>query len=109
MGKLGTLCANDFVKGLILTVIVAALTVIQNSVSAGTLHIDWNIMATTTITTAIAYLLKNLGTGSGGRLFTNSSPPASFASGEGKPTPSAPPAVPAPLKPEPGEIPAKPA
>lgn len=72
--KLGTWNLNDFWKGFILTCIVAALTVLQNSFSAGTLHVDWNIFATTTLTTAIAYLLKNLGTGSGGKLLTNSNP-----------------------------------
>ncbi len=73
--SLGKLCGSDFVKGFILTVIVAAITVIQNSVAAGALHVDWNIFATTTITAACAYLLKNLATGSGGSFLTNSGGP----------------------------------
>lgn len=71
---LWSLTLTDFWKGFILVCIVAALTVIQNSVSAGTLHVDWNLLATTTITAAIAYLLKNLGTGSGGKMLTNAPP-----------------------------------
>ena len=67
---LGRLNLNDFVKGFILAVLVAALTVIQESVSAGKLTVDWNILATTVITAAVAYLLKNLATNSNGEPLT---------------------------------------
>ncbi len=72
--KLGSLKLSDFWKGFILTCITAALTVIQQSWSNGITHIDWGVLATTTGTVAIAYLLKNLGTGAGGQLLTNEPP-----------------------------------
>jgi len=71
MSSLGTLNLSDFWKGLILACIAAALTVIHNSISAGTLHVNWNILVTTTLTAACAYLLKNLSTGDGGKFLSN--------------------------------------
>lgn len=66
--KLFRLNLNDFWKGLVLSVLVAILTVAYNSIQAGGFNIDWEMVATTAILTAISYLLKNLTTNSDGKI-----------------------------------------
>jgi hypothetical protein len=58
--KFLSLNINDFLKGLIVTVGSAAITVIQTSLSAGSFTIDWKLLATVSISAGIAYLGKNL-------------------------------------------------
>ena len=72
--KLGTLKLNDFWKGFVLAIITAALTILEQSWSAGSLSIDLMTLATTCGTVGAAYLLKNLGTGAGGKILTNAPP-----------------------------------
>ncbi len=69
--KLWALCSNDWIKGLIVAIITTPLTIIYQSVSAGTLIIDWKTIIAAALTGGIAYLLKNLSTGSGGQILTN--------------------------------------
>ncbi len=72
--KLGTLKLNDFWKGFLLTILTAVLTVVYQSASAGSLVFDHQAVATTAVTAGAAYLLKNIGTGEGGRVGTNAPP-----------------------------------
>ena len=74
-GPLGTLKLSDFWRGLIVAAITAPLTIILQSVSAGTLVFDWKAIVAAALTGGIAYILKNLGTGSGGQILTNAMPP----------------------------------
>jgi hypothetical protein len=60
---------NDLGKGLILAVLTSVLTVIYTTVQAGSLSFDWKLVATTALTSAIGYLLKNLFTNSTGQTF----------------------------------------
>ena len=60
---------NDLGKGLILAVLTSVLTVIYTTVQAGNLSFDWKLVATTALTSAIGYLLKNLFTNSTGETF----------------------------------------
>lgn len=53
---------NDIVKGLIVSVLSAGLTVISESVIDGKIVVDWNHIKTVSITAGVAYLLKNLAT-----------------------------------------------
>jgi hypothetical protein len=69
--KLWSLCTSDFIKGLVLTVLTAVLTIIYDSVQQGSLNFNWRMIATTAITAGAAYLLKNLATGTGGKLLSN--------------------------------------
>jgi hypothetical protein len=71
---LGKLCKNDWVKGLVVAIITAPLTIIYQSVEAGSLVINWKVIIAAALTGGIAYLLKNLGTGTGGKLLTNDQP-----------------------------------
>ena len=77
--KLGTLKLNDWWKGLIVAAIMAPLTIIYQSVSAGSLVFDWKAILGAAITGAAAYLIKNLGTGENGKLLTNAPPTGTLA------------------------------
>lgn len=66
---------NDFWKGLILAVLTAVLTAIYEGIQKGSYqNINWKVVLTVAITSAVAYLLKNLATGSGGQVLTNKPP-----------------------------------
>lgn len=62
-----TINTNDLVKGLILTVLSSVLTLVYDVVNAGSLVFDWKHIGTIALTSAIAYLLKNLLTNSAGQ------------------------------------------
>ena len=51
---------QDFVKGLILSVLVAVLTVIQATFAAGIFTVDWQNIGAVAATAFVAYLSKNL-------------------------------------------------
>ena len=61
---------NDLGKGLILAVLTSVMTVIYTTVQTGSLSFDWKLIATTAITAALGYLMKNLLTNSKGQTFT---------------------------------------
>lgn len=54
-----TLDWKDLIKGLVVSVLSAAITVIQISIDAGTLEFDWKKIATVSISAGLAYLAKN--------------------------------------------------
>lgn len=72
--KLGTLKLSDFWRGLIIAVVMAVLTVVYESIQKGSLDISWNSVLLAGIGAGASYLLKNLGTGQGGRMLTNAPP-----------------------------------
>ena len=59
---------RDFLKGLVMAVIVPALLAIQQSLTAGELTINWKALGITAVASFIGYLIKNF--------FTNSVPAA---------------------------------
>lgn len=59
---------KDFLKGLVLAVLVPALLAIQQSLSAGELTINWKALGITAAASFIGYLIKNF--------FTNDVPAA---------------------------------
>lgn len=59
--KQGTLQGRDFVRGLVIAVITSVLTIIVQTVEAGSLTFDWKVIGTTALAAGAAYLLKNLG------------------------------------------------
>jgi len=75
-GPLGTIKLSDWWRGMIVALITAPLTIIYQSLSATpvTLVLDWKAILAAALTGGIAYLLKNLGTGSGGQILTNAPP-----------------------------------
>ena len=69
--KLGTVKLSDFWRGLIVAVLMAVLTVIYETIQKGSLDISWNPVILAAIGAGVSYLLKNLGTGQGGKLLSN--------------------------------------
>ena len=53
---------NDFLKGLVMAILVPALVVAQQSISAGSLTFNWQSIAMAAIGGFIGYLLKNFAT-----------------------------------------------
>jgi len=61
---------TDFIKGLVMAVLSTVITVVYQTVEAGSLVFDWKSIGTMALTTALAYIMKNLFTNSTGKLFT---------------------------------------
>ena len=61
--------SSDFIKGLLMAVLSTIITVIYQTVEAGSLTFDWKSIGTMALTTALAYIMKNLFTNSTGKLF----------------------------------------
>lgn len=60
---------RDLGKGLVVAVITAVLTYVYTALEAGDLTaIDWKVVGTTAIISAVGYLFKNLVTNSDGEL-----------------------------------------
>jgi hypothetical protein len=64
-----TLNNNDFIKGLIMAVLSTVITIVYQTVEAGSLVFDWKAIGTMALTSALAYIMKNLFTNSTGKLF----------------------------------------
>lgn len=64
-----TLNSTDFLKGLIMAVLSTVITVVYQTVETGSLIFDWKAIGTMALTTALAYIMKNLFTNSTGKLF----------------------------------------
>lgn len=64
-----TLNTNDFIKGLIMAVLSSVITVIYQTVEAGSLVFDWKAIGIIALTSGLAYIMKNLFTNSNGKLF----------------------------------------
>jgi hypothetical protein len=61
-----TLNTNDFLKGLIMAVLSSVITVIYQTIEAGSLVFDWKVIGTMALTAGLAYIMKNLFTNSNG-------------------------------------------
>jgi len=61
--------STDFIKGLIMAVLSTVITVVYQTVEVGSLTFDWKSIGTMALTTALAYIMKNLFTNSTGSLF----------------------------------------
>lgn len=61
--------STDFIKGLVMAVLSTFITVVYQTVEAGSLTFDWKAIGTMALTTALAYIMKNLFTNSTGKLF----------------------------------------
>lgn len=54
-----TLNIPDLLKGLLVAVIGAVLTVLETSISSNNFHFDWKAIGIVAVTTGVSYLLKN--------------------------------------------------
>jgi hypothetical protein len=59
---------KDFIKGLIVSVISAVLTIISTTVQAGNFTFDWKQIGIVALTAGVAYITKNFLTNSDGKL-----------------------------------------
>ena len=64
-----TLNTSDFIKGLLMAVLSTVITIVYQTVEAGSLVFDWKSIGTMALTSALAYIMKNLFTNSQGQLF----------------------------------------
>ena len=65
--------STDFIKGLLMAVLSSVITVVYQTVETGSLTFDWKAIGTMAITSALAYIMKNLFTNSTGKLFATES------------------------------------
>jgi hypothetical protein len=63
-----TLNTSDFIKGLLMAVLSTVITIAYQTVEAGSLVFDWTAIGTMALTSALAYIMKNLFTNSQGLL-----------------------------------------
>jgi hypothetical protein len=61
--------STDFIKGLLMAVLSSVITIVYQTVEAGSLVFDWKAIGTMALTSALAYIMKNLFTNSTGKLF----------------------------------------
>lgn len=61
---------QDFLKGLIVAVGSSVVTILYNTLQTGSLTFDWKQIGTVALSSALAYLMKNLFTNSKGETFT---------------------------------------
>jgi hypothetical protein len=62
-----TLNTQDFIKGLIVAVLMSALQIVYATLSSGTFTFDWMAILQAGVTAGVAYLMKNLFTNQEGQ------------------------------------------
>jgi len=66
-----SLNTKDFIKGLLLSVFTSVISIVYTSVQMGNLVFDKKAIATTALTTALGYIMKNLLTNSEDKFLTS--------------------------------------
>lgn len=61
-----SLNVQDFFKGMVVAVLSAVVTFLYNSMESGAVVLNWKAIATTSLTAALAYIIKNYLTNSDG-------------------------------------------
>ena len=69
--KLWSVKLSDWERAFVIAIITAPLTILLQSVSSGSLVINWRTILAAALSGGIAYILKNLGTGQNGNMLTN--------------------------------------
>lgn len=55
-----SLNTKDFIKGLLVAVLSAVVTILYNTIQTGSLDFDWKQIGVMALTSALAYIMKNL-------------------------------------------------
>lgn len=63
-----TLNSKDFIKGLMVAVLTTVISIVYTSLQAGNLQLDWKVLGMTALSSALAYITKNLFTNSTGAI-----------------------------------------
>jgi len=69
--KLWRVKLSDWERAFFIAIITAPLTIILQSVNAGSLVINWKTILAAALSGGIAYIIKNLGTGQNGNMLTD--------------------------------------
>jgi formate hydrogenlyase subunit 3/multisubunit Na+/H+ antiporter MnhD subunit len=69
--KLGSIKISDFWRGLIIAIATMPLTIIYQTIDAGSLTFDWKSILSFALIGGLGYIIKNLGTGQNGNLLSN--------------------------------------
>ena len=69
--KLGMVKLSDFWRGLIVAIATTPLSIIYESISKGQFVFNWKSILSFAMIGGLGYILKNMGTGEGGKLLTN--------------------------------------
>lgn len=73
--KLGTLHLNDFTRGLLIAVIAPVLIFIEQMITEQNINtVNWEAMGLSAFASGLAYILKNLGTNSDGKILKAETP-----------------------------------
>lgn len=64
---MGTLNVQDFFKGLIIAVLTAVVTFLYGTIDSGQIVLNWKQIAITSLSAALAYIIKNYLTGADGK------------------------------------------
>lgn len=64
---IGSLNVQDFFKGLIVAVLTAIVTFLYGTIQNGEIVFDWKQIAITSLSAALAYIIKNYLTGTEGK------------------------------------------
>ena len=68
--SLFTLNSKDWIKGLVVAILTAVITVVYSTIQTGTLVLDWKAISIAGISAALAYITKNLLTNSNDEILT---------------------------------------
>ena len=68
--SLFTLNSKDWIKGLVVAILTAVITVVYSTIQTGTLVLDWKAISIAGISAALAYITKNLLTNSSDQFLT---------------------------------------
>ena len=62
---------GDFGRGLIVAICTVPITIVLDSVNAGSFDFDWKKIAAAAVAGGLAYIVKNFLTGANGKVLTN--------------------------------------
>ena len=68
-----TLNSRDFIRGLFVAVLTAVVTFMYTSIQTGSLTFDWKAIGMAALSSALAYIMKNLLTNSNDELLKKES------------------------------------
>jgi len=68
MSKLFNLNIQDFIKGLVLTVLTSVAVIIKTTIESGSLSFDWPTIGKYALIAGISYLMKNFLTADNGKI-----------------------------------------
>ena len=72
--EFGKLNQFDFYKGMIVTTISTSLSIVYQTLDSGSMDVNWKVVGTTSLCSAVGYILKNLFTDENGNIVGTKKP-----------------------------------